>query len=139
MTKRVQIINWKQFAIASLNPNKKTFIIYIISLSQGYKLIIYLAQKSQITLLVAKEMAILAEYLDYIKVFLKEFVIKLYECFDINKYLINLESSKLPPYGLIYSLKPVEFKTLKTYIETNLGNDFIRLFKSPTKIFILFV
>ena len=43
-----------------------------------------------------------------------------------------------PPYGPFYSLGPVELETLKTYIETNLANGFIRSFKSPAKAPFLF-
>ena len=46
---------------------------------------------------------------------------------------------KQPPYGPIYSLGSVELETLKTYIETNLANGFIRLSKSPADTPILFV
>ena len=46
--------------------------------------------------------------------------------------------SKQPPFGLIYSLSPIELKTLKTYIKTNLANDFIHPSKSPAGALILF-
>ena len=49
----------------------------------------------------------------------------------MNEYAIKLEEGKQPPFGSIYSLGPVELKMLKTYIETNLANSFIRLSKSP--------
>ena len=47
--------------------------------------------------------------------------------------------NKQPPYGPIYSLGPVELETLKTYIEANLANSFIRPSKSPAVAPILFV
>ena len=40
-----------------------------------------------------------------------------------------LKEGKQPPYGLIYSLEPVELETLKTYIKTKLANNFICLSK----------
>lgn len=43
-----------------------------------------------------------------------------------------------PPYGPIYSLKPLELAILKIYIEKNLANGFIRPFKSPIKALIFF-
>ena len=49
------------------------------------------------------------------------------------------EEGKQPPYGPIYSLGPVELKTLKTYIKTNLANAFIKASKSPADTPILFV
>ena len=49
----------------------------------------------------------------------------------MNEYAIKLEEGKQPHFGPIYSLGPVELETLKTYIEINLANGFIRPFKSP--------
>ena len=56
----------------------------------------------------------------------------------INKHAIKLEENKQPPFGLIYNLELVELETLKTYIKTNLANNFIWLFKSSTRAPILF-
>ena len=56
----------------------------------------------------------------------------------MNKHAIELKEGKQLPFGPIYSLGPVELETLKTYIETNLANGFIRLFKSPAGTPILF-
>ena len=56
----------------------------------------------------------------------------------MNEHAIELEKSKQPPFGLIYSLGPVELETLKTYIETNLANGFIQPSKSPVGAPILF-
>ena len=44
---------------------------------------------------------------------------------SINEYAIELVKGKQSPYGSIYSLRPVELKTLKTYIETYLKTGFI--------------
>ena len=49
----------------------------------------------------------------------------------INKLAIELVEGKLPPYGPIYSLGPVELETLKAYIKTYLMTGFIRPSKSP--------
>lgn len=78
-------------------------------------------------MLIIKEVVIPAKYLDYADVFLKDSAAKLFKHFGINKYAINLESGEQPLYRLIYSLKLVEFKTLKTYIKTNFANSFIYL------------
>ena len=63
----------------------------------------------------------------------------LWEQTGVNEYAIELEKSKQPPYKLIYSLGPVELKILKTYIEINLANGFIRASKLPAGIPILFL
>ena len=56
----------------------------------------------------------------------------------MNEHAIELEEGKQPPFGPIYSLGPVELETLKTYIETNLANGFIRPSKSPAGALIFF-
>ena len=56
----------------------------------------------------------------------------------INEHAIKLEEGKQAPFGPIYSLGPVELKTLKTYIKTNLANGFIQPYKSPAGTPILF-
>ena len=56
----------------------------------------------------------------------------------MNKHAIKLEEDKQPPFGPIYSLKPIKLKTLKIYIKTNLANGFIWSFKSLVGAPILF-
>ena len=56
----------------------------------------------------------------------------------MNEHAIELEEGKQLPFGPIYSLGLVELETLKTYIKTNLVNDFIQPFKSPAGAPILF-
>lgn len=57
---------------------------------------IYPIWKTQIALLLAKNMAIPTEYLDYIDVFSKKLAVELLERFDINKHLIDLELIPFP-------------------------------------------
>ncbi len=56
----------------------------------------------------------------------------------MNDHAIELDEGKQPHYDPIYSLGPVELETLKTYIETNLKNRFIRPSKTPASVPILF-
>lgn len=49
---------------------------------------------------------------------------------DINDYSMKLIDARQSSHGSIYSLGPVELEILKTYIENNLGNSFIRPSKS---------
>ena len=79
-----------------------------------------------------------AEYSDYNDVFSVENVAELLENTGMNKHAIELEESKQSSIGSIYSLGPVELEILKTYIETNLINDFICPSKSPVGAPILF-
>lgn len=100
---------------------------------------IHLVQKIQIALLLAKKVTIPNEYLDFTNVFSKKLAVELPKRSDINKYVINLEPGNQSSYSSIYSLGLIELKTLKTYIETNLANDFIWPSKFPSRASILFV
>ena len=51
----------------------------------------------------------------------------------INEHIIKLEKSKQLFFRLIYNLSLVKLEILKTYIEINLANGFIQLFKSSLK------
>lgn len=86
-----------------------------------------------------EEVTVPAEYSDFADVFSKKSAAVLPERTDLNEHAIELREGKQPPYGPIYSLGPVELETLKTYIETNLANGFIRPSKSPAGAPILFV
>ena len=90
-------------------------------------------------MLVAKEVKIPTEYLDFSDVFLKEKALILPEATEMNQHAIKLQKDQQLPYRPIYSLGPVELKTLKTYIETNLANGFIWPLKLPAGAFIFFV
>ncbi len=65
------------------------------------------------------------EYLNYPDDFLFNRMIELYENICMNEHTIKLVEDKELPYGPIYSLRPVELETLKTYIETYLKTRFI--------------
>ena len=81
-------------------------------------------------MLLAKEVTILVEYSDFADVFSEKSANIFPAQTKVNEHAIELEEGKQPPYRPIYSLGPVELKTLKTYIETNLANGFIRASKS---------
>ena len=78
------------------------------------------------------------EYSDFADVFSPELASELPEHTEINDHAIELVDDRQPLYEPIYSLGPVELETLKTYIETNLKNGFIRPSKSPAGAPILF-
>ena len=81
---------------------------------------------------------ILAEYSDYSNIFSAENVAELPENTGMNEHDIKLKESKQTPFEPIYSLGSVELEMLKTYIKTNLANNFIRPSKSPIGAPILF-
>ena len=138
-TRRVEFIDKKEFAKAVLDENIKAFVVHVSSLSLRSKMMIHPAQEAQIASLLAEKVIVPAKYSDFANVFSKESAEVLPECIEINKHAIELEDSKQPLYGPIYSLGPVELKTLKTYIETNLATSFIRPLKSPVSAPILFL
>lgn len=78
------------------------------------------------------------EYSDFTNVFSQELALVLLKYTKINDYTIELIDKQQLPYGPIYSLGLVELEILKTYIKTNLVNDFIRYSKSLARALIFF-
>ena len=136
-TRRVEIIDRKEFAKAALDENVEAFVVHVSSL--GSKMTIHLAREAQLALLLAKEVIVPVEYSDLADVFSKKSANVIPELTKANEHAIELEESKKPPYGPIYSLGPAELETFKIYIETNLANSFIRASKSPAVAPILFI
>lgn len=124
-SKQGQIIDQKKFAIAALDLSKEGSVIYIVFLNLNLKILINQAQKAQIASHLAKKFTVPVKYLDLANIFSKKLVAELPKHYNINKYWINLKLDKQPLFDLIYSLGPVELKTLKTYNQTNLANAFI--------------
>ena len=134
----MKIIDKKEFIKTALNKNVKAFVVHITSTNLNL-MPIHSAQEAQIALLIAKEVKISTEYSDFSDVFLEEKTSILLEKTKFNQYAIKLQEGQQLPYRSIYSLALVELKTLKTYIETNLANNFIWSSKSPAGAPILFV
>lgn len=84
-------------------------------------------------------MKISTKYSNLLDIFSLDSAAEMLKYTKINDHPINLLEDKKLPYSLVYSLEPVELKTLKTYIEANLASSFIGSFKSSTSILILFV
>ena len=137
-TKRVEIIDKKEFARAALDENVEAFVVHMTSFSLN-SILIHPARKAQIALLIAKEVKIPIDYSDFSNVFLEEKALVLLEITYINQHAIKLQKDQQLSYRPIYSLGLVKFKTLKTYIKTNLVNGFIQPSKSPAGTPILFV
>ena len=132
----------KEFAAAALDPEHETYVVHVASLSSTplASLDVYPSRRLQISGLIVKEAPtkVPAEYLDFADVFSPDLASELPKHIGINNHAIELVDSQQPPYGPIYSLGPVELKTLKAYIETNLANGFIRPSKSLAGAPILF-
>ena len=129
-TKRVELVKKKEFAAAALDPGHKTSVVYVASLespSSTQESDIHPSCRVQIAALVANEAStsIPTKYSDFTDVFFLELASKLPDHTGINNHAIELVDKQQSSYGPIYSLGPVELKTLKTYIKTNLANGFI--------------
>ena len=122
-----------------LNVNSKTFVMHVAIWEQE-KMPINFKKQVQIGALLFDKASIeiLVEYSDYSNIFLAENAAKLLKNTGMNKHAIKLEKGKQPPFRPIYNLGSIELEILKTYIEANLANSFIWLFKSPARAFILF-
>ena len=142
ITRRVELVDKKEFAAAALNLEHETYVVHVTSLCSTLltSLNVHPFRKPQISGLIVKEapIKVLAKYSDFADVFSLDLATKLPEYTEINTYAIDLKEDKQLPYGPIYSLGPVELETLKTYIKTNLANGFFRLSKSPAGAPILF-
>ena len=146
-TKQVRLVDPKKFVIAALDADSKTFVVHVairereeMAMNPDRKAQIEAQSGAQVGALLFDEAPteVPAEYSDYSDVFSAENAAELPENTGMNEHAIKLEEGKQPPFGPIYSLGPVELETLKTYIETNLANGFIRPSKSPAGAPILF-
>ena len=116
----------------------ETFVVYIVlfkSPSNIQKYDVHPSCKVQIAASMANKAltSILTKYSDFADVFSPELASELLEHIEIKDHAIKFVDDWEPPYGLIYNLRSVELETLKTYIEINLANSFMRLSKSPVK------
>ena len=102
---------------------------------------VQIEDKTQVRALIFDEapIVILIEYSNNSDIFLAEYAAELSRYTGINDYAIELEKSKQPLFGPIYSLGSVNLEILKTYIETNLANGFICLFKFPVGVPIFWI
>lgn len=101
---------------------------------------VHLSKRALIAHLKADETVtkVLSQYADFADIFLSKLVAELSEYTGIKDHAIELVDDWQSLYSLIYSLGPVELEILKTYIENNLANDFIKPSKSPIGVTIFF-
>ena len=88
-------------------------------------MLINLAQKTPIVLLIVKKVNILTKYSYFFKIFLKEKVLILLKIAKLNQHTIEFQKNEQSFYKQIDNLSPLELKTLKTYIKTNLPKSFV--------------
>ena len=134
----MEIIDKKEFAVVGLNADNKTFILYVAALVELTIIPIHPSFQAQVTSLISRKTGISAEYSDFSNIFSSNSTVKLMGHPRINDHSINLLNNRQSPHSLIYSLGPVQLKTLKTYIKANLTNGFIKSSKSSANTSILF-
>lgn len=138
---RIELIDQKEFAVASLGKDDKVFVVHMASLVISTEMTIHPFWIAQIASLITDEAPVTVpiEYFDFADIFSPESVAEPPEHTKINDHLIELIDNWQPSYGPIYNLGPVELETLKTYIKANLANGFTCLSKSLIGAPILFV
>ena len=138
-TEQVQIVDPKEFVIAALDVDSETIVVHMV-IREREEIPVHSEKQAQVGALLFNKAPtkVPAEYSDYSDVFSAENAAELLENTGINEHAIELEEDKQSPFGPIYSLGPVELETLKTYIEINLANSFIRSSKSSVRAPILF-
>lgn len=82
--------------------------------------------------------SIFIEYFDFADVFSLELASALFEYTKIKNHAIKLIEKQQPLNRSIYNLRLVKLETLKTYIEINLANGFIKHSKSLARALIFF-
>ena len=120
-----------------MNENVKVFVLHFGFL--GLRRSIHPARKAQLALLLTKEVTMSIKYSDFADVCWEKSANVFLKWTGANEHAIELEEGKQLPYGPIYSLELIEFKTFKIYIKTHLANDFIRISKSIVGAPIFFV
>ena len=78
------------------------------------------------------------KYADFVDIFSAKLAVEFFKHMRIKDYAIKWMDNQQLLYGLIYSLGPIKLEMLKTYVENNLTNSFIRSFKSFAEVSIFF-
>ena len=94
MTKRIEIIDKKEFAVAALNIAKKTFIVHIAALAESTTMPIYPSCQVQVAALTSEGAGISAEYFDFSNVFSSDSTAELPKYTGINDHPIDLLDNK---------------------------------------------
>ena len=107
-TKRVEIIDKKEFTAAALNGDDETSIVHVPALAKPTTMPIYSSRQAQVAVLTSKETEIPTEYSNFSDFFSSNSTAELPEHTGINNHPIDLLDDKQSPFGPIYSLKLVE-------------------------------
>ena len=132
-TRWIELMGKKKFPAAALDPKYKVSIVHIAALSVDPDDEMHLLRKAQIVHLKADKAPtkVSSKYTDFADIFSPKLAAELPEN-GISNHAIELMDDQQPSYSPIYILGSVKLETLKTYIENNLVNNFIKPSKSPT-------
>lgn len=135
----MELIAKKEFVATAFDLKDKIFRVHAAFLASSND--IHLFCKVQIASLKVNEAftTVFLEYFDFADIFSPKLAVEFSEYTKINNHTIDLINGKQSFYRPIYNLKLVKLEILKTYIKTNLVNNFIRSSKSLANALILFV
>ena len=85
-----------------MDESVEAFVVHVSSID--LKMTIHLAREAQLALLLAKEVTVPTEYLDFANVFSKKSANVLLERTGANEHVIKLQEGKQPRYESTYSL-----------------------------------
>ena len=120
--RRIELVEPEIFADEALNVNAMCFVVYVAACFSH----VNPARAIKIGAISVKDsIGLPSEYSEYARVFSPEEANKLPEHTKDDHHII-LEEDKSPPHGPIYPLGEPELEVLRSYIETNLANGFIR-------------
>ena len=93
-TRKVEIIDKKEFAAAAMNANNVIFVVHIAALVELTTIPIHLSHQAQIALLMSEKTGIPTEYSDFSNVFSSDSAPELSEYTRISYYPIDLLNNK---------------------------------------------
>lgn len=137
ITKKVELIGKKKFAVVVFDLEHKAFIVHIATFSVNLGDKVHFSRKAHLKIDKAL-IKVLSKYADFANIFLLKLAIEFFKYTIINHYTIKLIDNQQSLYSLIYSLGPVKLETLKVYIKNNLAIRFIKFSKSLTRALIFF-
>jgi len=119
---RVALIRAAAFAYVCNQPETE---LYLMTMDEICKTISISAQETDIREPETDLSMIPLEYHKFADLFSKKKADELppHQPYD---HTVPLESGKVPPFGPIYKLSPVELETVRMYVEENLSKGFIR-------------
>lgn len=89
-TKRIKLINKKEFAKVILNENIEALLVYVTSYSlNNLTVLIHPVRKAKIALLIGKKMKISNKYSDFSDVFLEKRAFVLLKIMKLNQHAIK--------------------------------------------------